>query len=253
MLFELNRVTLATATGQPILSDISFQLEAGTFVALLGASGAGKSSLLKLMNRLQAATSGSLYFQDRAIEKIAVKELRRQVMLVGQSTSLLNMNVWETLNYPLKLQEIPSQERQSRVTYCLDQLQIPQDWLDKTELALSGGQKQQVAIARGLVTQPKLLLLDEPTSALDLGAATRVLTLISQLVKERGLSVVMSNHQLDLAENFCDRVLYLEQGCLRQDLPANEVDWLAMRQTFVDADAQSRDDWGDEDEPEFSR
>ena len=96
------------------------------------------------------------------------------------------------------------------------------------------------------MNQPTVLLLDEPTSALDLGAATRILSAIRTQIQERGLTVIMSNHQLDMAETFCDRVLYLEQGRLLQDQPAQATDWAALRQTLLAADAKVREDWGDD-------
>lgn len=251
LLFELDGVTLESPQGERILDSVSFQVQSGELIALLGPSGAGKSSLFKLMNRLKNVTQGTLSFAGQPIAAIAVQTLRQQVMLVGQSSRLLGMTVRQALHYPLELQHLSLKERESRVDEWLTRLQIPHDWLDQTELQLSGGQKQQVAIARALVTQPPLLLLDEPTSALDLGAATRILRVIQELVHEQQLAVVMSNHQLDLAQQYCDRILYLEEGHLKLDQPVNQVDWPALRATFVQADAQARPAWGDSDEEMF--
>ena len=232
----------------PILDAISLGLYPGEFVALIGPAGAGKSSLFKLMNRLRSASSGAIYFNQQPITAIPVCDLRQQVMLVGQDSRLLGMTALQALHYPLVLQRLSVSDREARVTDCLNRLQIPQEWLNKTELELSGGQQQQIAIARALVTQPQLLLLDEPTSALDLGAAHRVLSTIQDQVKEQGLTVVMSNHQLEFARKFCDRLLYLEQGRLLQDQAASTVDWQHLRETLLNADAQAREDWGDDSE-----
>ena len=243
----LEQVGLATSVGQGlILNSISLQIEPGEFVALLGPSGAGKSSLLKLMNRLKSVSAGAIYFRGNPIENLSAIELRRQVTLVGQDCRLLGMTVQAALHYPLQLQAIPKHERMARISAWLERLQLPRDWLDRTELQLSGGQQQQVAIARALVMEPTLLLLDEPTSAQDLGAATHILSVIQTQVKERGLAVVMSNHQLDLAEEFCDRVLYLDQGHLLKDQPNTAVDWSVLRQSILAADAKNREEWGEE-------
>lgn len=243
-LLELDAVGLTASVGnQPILESISLCLQPGEFIALLGSSGAGKSSLFKLLNRLRDASSGTLVFQGRPIDQIGVCDLRRQIMLVGQEIRLLGMTAMDAIHYPLVLQKMPEAERQQRVNRCIDQLRIPQDWLEKTELELSGGQQQQIAIARALVTHPAILVLDEPTSALDLGAASRVLSVIQAYVREHGMSVVMSNHQIDLAKEFCDRVLYLEQGRLTQDKSASEVNWQVLKQTLIEADMKDREDW----------
>lgn len=246
-LLELDNVSLTGTIAQhPILDSLSLRVQAGEFVALLGPSGAGKSSLFKLMNRLQEPTSGRITFRGQPLAAIAPPVLRRQVTLVGQESRLLGMTAMQALHYPLVLQQLPEPERQARVAHCINLLQLPTEWLDKTEVELSGGQQQQIAIARALVNQPAVLLLDEPTSALDLGAATRILSAIQTQVQARGLTVMMSNHQLDIAENFCDRVLYLEQGRLLQDQSAPATDWAALRQTLLAADAKVREDWGDD-------
>lgn len=233
------------------MDSVTLQGDRGEFIALVGPSGAGKTSLFKVMNRLQSPTAGTLYFAGQPIAAIAVQSLRQQVMLVGQSSRLLGMTVRQALHYPLELQRLAPQEQAARVQEWIRRLQIPAAWLDQTELELSGGQQQQVAIARALVTQPRLLLLDEPTAALDLGAASRILKVIRALVQDQQLTVIMSNHQLDLAQTYCDRLLYLENGQLQLDQPADQVDWAALRDTFVRADAQARADWGDLEAEDF--
>lgn len=217
----------------------------GEFVALLGPSGAGKSSLFKLMNRLKSPTSGTIYWHDQAIETLPVVQLRQQVMLVGQEYRLLGMTVYDALQYPLKLQGVAPPQRQARILPWLERLQIPEEWLHRTELDLSGGQRQRVAIARGLVAAPTILLLDEPTSAQDFGYATHLLSVIKTQVKDQGLSVIMSNHQLELAQAVCDRILYLDQGRLLADQSAATVDWQALRQQLLSATTQDYDEWGD--------
>ena len=247
-LLALEQVSLKAPIGQNLILDsISLKIDPGEFVALLGPSGAGKSSLLKLMNRLKSASSGAIHLRGKAIETLPVIELRQQVMLVGQACRLLGMTVTEALHYPLKLQAIAKTQRTDRVVAWLEQLHFPKEWLDRTELELSGGQQQLVAIARALVAEPAVLLLDEPTSAQDLGTATRILSVIQTQVKDRGLSVIMSNHQLDLAQMFCDRVLYLESGRLVKAQSADEVDWQALRQTLLTADERNLEEWGDDD------
>lgn len=245
-LLTLSQVSLTASIGSHlILQGISFHLAPGEFIGLAGPSGAGKSSLLRLLNRLLSPSSGQIYFQGRALETLPVTQLRQQMMLVGQECRLLRMTAREALHYPLKLQNIPEAKRASQVRRWLEQLRLPADWLERTELELSGGQQQQIALARALVTEPVVLLLDEPTSALDLGTASRLLSVIRARVKEHGLAVIMSNHQLEILEQFCDRILYLEKGRLLKDETSSTVDWQALRQALIAADADEQEEWGE--------
>jgi D-methionine transport system ATP-binding protein len=123
-------------------------------------------------------------------------------------------------------------------TYC-DRLQIPESWYDKTELQLSLGQRQLVTIARGLIMEPQVLLLDEPTSALDIATATRVINVL----KEQETTILMVNHQLELAEQFCDRVLYLQEGTLIQDRSNINLDWQQLKQEIIETEQKIEQEW----------
>jgi len=105
------------------------------------------------------------------------------------------------------------------------------------------GQRQWVAIARAILTQPAVLLLDEPTSALDAGRAEALMELLITLATAQHTTIVMVNHQLELAQQFCDRLLYLERGTLIQNLPAQQVNWEKLRELMVQANRQADDDW----------
>lgn len=245
---RLKRVSLNTKrkggiAGTPILTDISFEVFPGNRLAIIGPSGAGKTSLLRLLNRLSEPTSGKIYLKNQDYQKIPVIELRRQVMLVAQEPKLLGMTVSQALAYPLTLQQLPQTEIQERITTSREQLHIPSEWLERTELELSVGQRQLVAIARALIIQPKILLLDEPTSALDAGLAAHVLNVITDLSQTANLAVIMVNHQLDLAQLFSTRVLYLQAGQLQQDALVDQINWKHLRESLVKAEAQAAQEW----------
>lgn len=225
------------------LQDLSFEAFWGDRIAIVGASGAGKTSLLRLLNRLNEPTSGMIFLHNRALNQIPTLELRQQVVLVLQESKLLGMTVQQALEYPLTLRQLPKQIIQARVKKWSDRLHIPSEWLHRTEQQLSVGQRQVVAIARALVTEPNVLLLDEPTSALDVGRSDLILNALHDLAQVNGTTVLMANHQLELAEKFCDRVLHLEQGRLRQDLAAEQMNWQALRQTLVQAEVQQLEEW----------
>ncbi|HEY9635863.1 MAG TPA: ATP-binding cassette domain-containing protein [Coleofasciculaceae cyanobacterium] len=245
---QLKQVSLVSSikrviTGAPILTDISFEVFQGDRIAIIGPSGAGKTSLLRLLNRLTEPTGGRIYLENQDYQKIPVLQLRRQVMLVAQEPKLLGMTVQQALGYPLTLQQLPQRQIQERLDAYREQLHIPEDWLERTELQLSVGQRQLVAIARALVTQPKILLLDEPTSALDAGTASHVLNVLADLTQKDRMTIVMVNHQLDMAHRFCTRVLYLQKGQLLQDTPVSQINWEHLRDTLVQAEAQSSQEW----------
>lgn len=241
---RVEHVSLATSVGSYyLLKSITFEVLAGARLCIIGPAGAGKTSLLRLLNRLSEPTSGAIYLENQDIRKIPVLQLRRQVMLVPQEPKLLGMTVREALAYPLTLQQLPQQQIQERVGNSRELLHIPADWLERTEVQLSVGQRQLVAIARALVSQPQILLLDEPTSALDAGTASRVLGVLADLASKDKLSILMVNHQLDMAEQFCTRVLYMQAGQLLEDEPADQLNWQQLRENLVRAEAEVAQEW----------
>ncbi|MEA5595979.1 ABC transporter ATP-binding protein [Rivularia sp. UHCC 0363] len=222
----------------PILQDISVNIYEGDRVAIVGPTGAGKSYLLRLLNRLCEPTSGKIYLENREYQQIPVIELRQSVILVAQP-KLLGMNVKDALVYPLMLRNLPKPEIEQRLNYWMEQLHIPDDWLGRTEIQLSTGQRQLVNLVRGLVIQPKILLLDEPTSNLDLGTAEQVIEILNRLYAKHQITVCMVNHQLNIAQMFCTRLIHLQQGHLIANQTASEINWnnlQEMQQVETDND-----------------
>ncbi len=228
---------------EELLTDISFSLSAGEFAGIVGASGAGKTSLLRLLNGLSTPTAGEIRLDGRDLQTLAPLTLRRQVVLVLQEPKLLDMTVQAALAYPLQLQKLPAAEIQTRLATWRDRLKIPDAWLERGELQLSVGQRQLVAIARALAMQPRVLLLDEPTSALDVGTADRVLNVLRKSAQREEVTVLMVNHQLELVAQGCDRVLLLADGKLRDDRPTSQIDWSAWRAELVATARSESGDW----------
>jgi D-methionine transport system ATP-binding protein len=244
LLLQLDRISYTpTNFTQPLLADISLTLAAGEWLALTGLTGAGKSTLFRLLNRLSEPTTGEIFLDGVDVRTIPSIALRRRVMLVAQEPKLLGMKVREALAYPLQLQSLASTEITQRIGNILELLQIPNDWLDRTESQLSTGQKQLVSIARGLVTQPQILLLDEPIANLDFATADRVLTALSQFSRSLNMGTIFTCHQLELAVKFSDRVLYLQNGKLSFDRPSISVDWRSLQQQFQELEARTNDEW----------
>ena len=213
-LLTFDRVTMTATTGVvEILKDLSFSVELGDFIALVGPSGAGKTSLLRLMNRLAEASSGQILLEGENIRQLSAVSLRQQVMLVNQESRLLGMTVKETLAYPLRLRRRSASEIIATVDEWIEKMKIPTDWLDRQAVNLSLGQRQRVAIARALVSRPKIVLADEPTASLDSHSGRDVVNLSQQLSHQQHCTVLMVTHDnriLDIAE----RSLHMEDGRL---------------------------------------
>ncbi|KGF73721.1 cobalt ABC transporter [Neosynechococcus sphagnicola sy1] len=242
-LLDLAQVGLSLSSPVQLLRGITFTVKEGDRLGIVGASGAGKTSLLRLINRLSEATQGSLRFQGQDIRQINVLKLRQQVVLVPQESKLLGMTVEDALAYPLRLQGLAVDTIRQRMQTWLEKLTIPLEWLDRTEVQLSVGQRQLVAIARALVMQPHLLLLDEPTSALDAGRATQLLTVLTELVQSQPMALIMINHQLELVRRFCTRVLVLQQGELILDAAVETVNWEDLHTCLLQTQAEQSREW----------
>jgi len=240
---KLKTQSASNQQGYPILQDISFEVFQRERLTIVGPTGAGKTALLKLINRLGEPSRGKIYLENQEYHQIPVIQLRQEIALVLQESKLLGMTVEQALAYPLILRGLPKQTIQERVSYWVEQLQIPSDWLGRTEVQLSIGQRQVIAIARAIVIQPKIILLDEPTSALDIGRASHVMEVLNQLADTHHTTIIMVNHQLELAQIFCTRLLHLQQGRLLADQKASEVDWVNLRASLMHAETQAAEEW----------
>ena len=228
---------------RPLLTDISFRLGAGECITLTGMTGAGKTTLLRLLNRLSEPTSGEIVLNGVDYRSISPVALRQQVMLVSQQPQLLGMNVREALAYPLQLQALDLAEIKQRILAVTDQFEIPTDWFDRNQSQLSVGQKQLVSIARGVISQPQILLLDEPIASLDPTTAERVLATINSICRSQKIGVIMVNHQLELATRFSDRLLYLHDGKLLTDKLVATVDWQDLQQQIRESEDRLISEW----------
>ena len=234
---------LATTGVVEILKEISLSVSLGDFVALVGPSGSGKTSLLRLMNRLSEVSSGNILFEGENICAIPPVSLRRSVALVNQESRLLGMTVREALGYPLRLRGMDDSDILARTDKWAEKLNVPTDWMDRTAVNLSMGQRQRVAIARTLMTEPKLLLLDEPTSSQDVGYSEFLLSFLADLVAQNKLAVVMANHQVELLARHVNRLWHLEDGRLLADVTAGQVHWERLRQRLMDAEKRAQEEW----------
>ena len=194
----------------PILDDVSFSLDRGHVLTLVGPSGSGKSTLLRCLNRLVEPTSGTVTFDGRDVRTFDPRELRGRVALVMQTPVLFEGTVGDNLR--VRPAGAAGDFSEPRLRRTLDEVGFEPDRLNEDAAMLSGGEKQRVAIARALLRDPQVLLLDEPTSALDPLNALLVMATITNLRATRGLSIVAVTHQPDVVRRLGGSLLYLVRG-----------------------------------------
>jgi putative ABC transport system ATP-binding protein len=195
--------------GRTLVDKVSVEVRAGDVLAVVGPSGSGKSSFLRLLNRLDEPTSGTVYLEEQDYRQLAPSELRRRVGMVTQRAFLFPGTVYQNLGFgPRQRGELlPESVAQG----LLDRVGLP-GYLERDVAYLSGGEAQRVSIARALANTPTVLLLDEPTSALDEAAKSGVEMLLREVIGERSLTCVMVTHDVAQAARMATRVLVLEAG-----------------------------------------
>jgi putative ABC transport system ATP-binding protein len=195
------------------LRGISFTIDAGEFVSIMGPSGSGKSTCMNMIGCLDRPTSGSVEINGREISSMTEKELavlrNRTIGFVFQQYHLISsMNVIENVMLPLKYQRLERSKRMEKAALALEAVGLS-DRIHHRPHELSGGQKQRVAIARAMVTGPKILLADEPTGALDSETGAQVMETFRQINREQGTTVIIVTHDPRIGESTrrCIRIL----------------------------------------------
>lgn len=212
-LFSLRHVTQQRGDAA-ILRDLDLDLPRTEITALIGPSGAGKTSLIRLLNRLDDPSSGEVRFDGKPIGSYPVLALRRRVGFVFQRPTMFdgtvadNLAVAVTLGGGAQASDVPDVPR------VLEAVGLDGSYATRDASRLSGGEQQRVSIARALMTRPEVLLLDEPTSALDPEVAERLLSTVVRLSRERGVAVVMVTHRLSEAQRASTFTVMLEAGRL---------------------------------------
>jgi putative ABC transport system ATP-binding protein len=202
---------------------VSLQVSAGEFVALLGSSGSGKSSVLNLIAGLDRPTSGSVIVQDRDLAKLSREELAKYrlhvVGMVFQSFNLIaSMTLAENVELPLRFAEVDRGQRQNLAREALERVGLGAR-MNHRPSELSGGEQQRAALARALINRPKLLLADEPTGNLDSHTGTEIMNMVRRFNRELGMTVIMVTHERTLAERYAQRMIFLADGKLIDDRP----------------------------------
>ncbi|WP_044875269.1 methionine ABC transporter ATP-binding protein [Pseudomonas sp. LFM046] len=197
------------------LQGIDLQVQRGEIFGIIGRSGAGKSSLLRLINRLESPSEGQVLIDGEDIARFdsaRLHALRRKVAMIFQHFNLMaTRTVAENIELPLRMAGLPRAERAHRVDELLHLVGLAER-RDAYPAQLSGGQKQRVGIARALVLQPDILLCDEATSALDPESTQAILELLRDINRRLGLTIVLITHEMEVIRDLCHRVAVLERG-----------------------------------------
>ncbi len=224
------------------LKNISLNINDGDIFGIIGMSGAGKSTLVRCINMLERPTDGTVLIDGVDIGALGEKELRsvrRNVTMIFQGFNLLMQRTClKNICFPLELAGMGKAAAQARARELLEIVGLP-DKADAYPAQLSGGQKQRIAIARALATDPKVLLCDEATSALDPNTTSSILSLIRDINKKTGITVIIITHQMSVVEEICNNVAILDEGRVVEtgsvgDIFSNPESNAAKRLVFPD-------------------
>ena len=208
------------------LQGINLAINKGDIFGVIGKSGAGKSTLVRCINMLERPTGGSIFFEGKDMCRLSESELRAarrsMGMIFQQFNLLMQRTCLKNVCFPMELAGVKKAEAEKRAMELLEMVGLP-DKANAYPAQLSGGQKQRIAIARALATNPKVLLCDEATSALDPNTTHSILTLIKDINRKLGITVVVITHQMSVVEEICDSVAILDGGLVVEQGSVQEI------------------------------
>lgn len=214
-MISIEKVNKIYPNGFHAVKDVDLEIKTGDIFGIIGLSGAGKSSLIRLLNRLEEPTSGQIIIDGvdmTSLSKAELLEKRKKIGMIFQHFNLLSSRtVGENIAFSLEIAKWEKSKIKARVQELLEVVELS-DKIDYYPSQLSGGQKQRVAIARALANNPDILLSDEATSALDPKTTKAILELIRNIQKKFGLTVVMITHQMEVIKEICNKVAVMSAG-----------------------------------------
>ena len=232
-MMEIKNVAYHYKGGPQVLQDVSFTLEPGQFLAILGNNGAGKSTLLKCFNHILKPDAGAVLLDGENLLSMSAREVAKRVAFVSQSVPSTQMTVHDVVMLGRRpyMKWGFTEEDHAIVHDAMHRLDV-EDMRGRFLNQLSGGEKQKVMLARALAQQPKVLLLDEPTSALDIQNQYQVLKLVRSICHKDQITAIVVIHDLNLALRFCDRFLLLKGGEVFRYGDRSVLDGEALRQVY---------------------
>lgn len=212
-MLRVSNLSYKYKSGPQILKNVSFELEGGVCMGVLGNNGAGKSTMLKCLNRILHAKSGEVWLDDKMLLNLPQREIAKKVAFVSQSVPSTQMTVHDMVMLGRRpYMSWGFSEQDHKIAHeCMEKLCI-EHLRGRYLNELSGGERQKVMLARALAQQPKLLLLDEPTSSLDIKNQYQVLEIVRDFCDNLGIAAMAVLHDINLALRFCDKLLLLKDG-----------------------------------------
>ncbi|TCT19106.1 D-methionine transport system ATP-binding protein [Melghiribacillus thermohalophilus] len=216
------------------VNDLNINIKKGEIFGVIGFSGAGKSTFIRLLNRLEEPSTGRIVLNEKDMTTLSSRELRKTRQKIGmifQHFHLLwSRTVFENISLPLEIAKVPKRERKQRVQRLIDLVGLSGKE-NSYPSQLSGGQKQRVGIARALANHPEVLLCDEPTSALDPQTTDDILELLVDINKKLGITIVLITHEMHVIQKICHRVAVMENGSIIEEGKAKDVFQNPVKQT----------------------
>lgn len=234
-MLKLENITVIYDKKILAVDNVSLEIDQGEFIAVIGSSGGGKSSLLKSINLLVKPSKGDVYFDGINITKLNNKELRdirknigfifQDYNLIDRSTVLENVLIGR-LGYKSSFKSllgIFTEDDYNTAGIALGQVNLSEKTFERAD-QLSGGQKQRVAIAKTLCQKPKIILADEPVASLDINTSKTIMDYFKRVNKNKNMTILINLHDVDLAKEYCDRIIALKEGKLIFDGKAGDLD-----------------------------
>ena len=227
---RLENVSKSYEKGKYVIKDLSLDVYEGEFLTLLGSSGCGKTTILRMISGLEHVTDGKVYIDDNDVTE--VDPTKREVNTIFQNFALFpHMSVFENVSFGLKMKKVNKEEIEKRVKKVLKLVEL-EGFEDRLPSQLSGGQQQRVAIARGIVMNPKVLLLDESLASLDLKLKRMMQIELKKIQRKLGITFIYVTHDQDEALTMSDRIIIIEKGVIEQEGTPQDI-YQNPKSTFV--------------------
>lgn len=212
LLFQIKNLEFTYPEGKPILKNLNFEIYAGEFLGIIGINGSGKTTLIKHLNRLLEPTKGEIIYQNKNLKNYRIVDLAKDIGYVFQNpdNQIFASTVKEEIVFGLRNLNYPEQEIEKRVKEVLKTVNL-EGYEDKDPFILTKGEKQRLAVASILVTQPKVIILDEPTTGLDYRELKSLMNLLKEL-KQKGHTIIMVTHTMWLVAEYAERTIVLKEG-----------------------------------------